>query len=177
MIDFFTRFGTRMSKVMSATVTATRFGAICRTAVIASCAVLPPVSSGWANGISQWDGAEKWVGHQPSESLSAEAGTFFDLPAIAEQLPRMLTPIKRARFDSYSQTSRVERVGHFLVTTRCKAGDCEANNAVVILDMNSKNIWFVLHANEEQEVHRCWIGTAQYQVLPQVLQASFTTDE
>jgi len=92
---------------------------------------------------------------------------------VAEQLPRLLTPIKRAVFDSYLQTGPVQQVDHFLVVAKCKAGDCASGNATIILDMNSRNIWFVLNVNENQEVQRCWSGTAQYSALPPALQTSF----
>jgi hypothetical protein len=175
MNNFFSRFGAFASAAVSPTAARGR-ASIAQAALIAGCAVLAPVSSVWASGTSQWDGAERWVGHQASESLSPHDGTFFDLPAVAETLPRMLTPAKRASFDSDQLTTKVERVDHYLVTSKCRSEDCTGDKATVILDMNSKNIWYVIRANDDQEVQRCWIGTARYQTLPPVLQASFTSD-
>ncbi len=176
MNNFFSRFGAFVSDTISSATAKPRRASMARVAVIVGCTVLAPVSSVWANGISQWDGAERWVGHQPTEALSPDGGTFFDLPAVAETLPRMLTPAKRASFDSDQVTSKVERVGHYLVATKCNAQDCSGDKATVILDTDSKNIWYVIKANADQEVHLCWIGSARYQTLPPVLQASFTSE-
>jgi hypothetical protein len=123
-----------------------------------------------------WGGAERWVGHSPDEALGAGKTTLFDLPEIADALPRMLTPLKRARFVSYSQAEKVMQVGQFLVITKCDPRDCEGGSAVVIIDTRSANIWFVLKANDAQDVSRCWIGTENYRVLPGALQSLFNVD-
>jgi hypothetical protein len=151
----------------------TRLTALLRALGVACCTSLVAAGPGWAASSSPWGGAEKWVGHPPSAALSADGGSFFDLPEIAAQLPRLLTPGKRAAFESYLPAGSVQRVDHFLVVSRCQAGDCAAGTATLILDTASRNIWFVLRVSTNEEVQHCWAGTAQYSGLPPALQAPF----
>jgi hypothetical protein len=125
---------------------------------------------------SPWGAAERWIGHNPSETLTSDRATFFDLPAISQLLPRLLTPVRLARFASYHQSDKVAQVDHFLVARKCKDGGCGTGSITMILDQSSKNMWLVMKENDGQEFSRCWTGTTQYQVLPGALQAAFNSD-
>ncbi len=127
-------------------------------------------------GASIWDGAERWVGHHPTDRVGGEDGTLFDLPRVAGELPRMLTTGRRATFESYVQSDPVQRVEHYLLVRRCKPHDCLGGSVTVIMDTERPDMWIVFKAHDSQELSRCWIGTAKYDRLPQPLKASFTPE-
>lgn len=137
--------------------------------------LLASTSAHAGTNASVWDGAERWVGHHPTDRVGDD-GTLFDLPHVAGELPRMLTTGRRATFDSYVQSDPVQRVDHYLLVHRCKLNDCRGGSVTVIMDTERQDMWIVFKAHDRQEVSRCWIGTAKYDRLPQPLQASFTPE-
>jgi len=135
----------------------------CQIGVVA--AVLVSAHTLVANEPS-WLPLEAWKGHYPSEHLTGSLD-FFSTDVIKGALSRILDKQDIELLGgTYEVETPIEQQGDVLIVSKCKPHDCPAENATMVVDITSRQVWVSFFERTPTRVSvRCY-GTEDLDALP-----------
>jgi hypothetical protein len=111
-----------------------------------------------ARAADDWDDAAHWVGKYPADALPAHAGGLLGLKGIRVALDAILPRPERALLARFAVEMPVQQSAHYLLLRKCMPHNCPADRAVVVVDLQSHQVWAVFFSRTGQRVATRWYG-------------------
>jgi hypothetical protein len=111
-----------------------------------------------ARAADDWDDAARWVGKYPADALPTHAGGLLGLKGIRAALDAILPKPERALLNKLAVETPVQQSGSYLLLRKCMPHNCPADMAVVVVDLQSRQVWAVFFSRAGQRVATRWYG-------------------
>jgi len=105
-----------------------------------------------------WDAAASWVGKYPSDAQAGHASGLLGLKGIRAALDAILPKPERALLAKLDVETPVKRSGDYLLLRKCMPRNCPGDMAVVVVDLQSRQVWAVFFSRASQRVATRWYG-------------------
>lgn len=123
-------------------------------------------------GSSGWGDLSSWKDAYPVRNEGERREAILKGTAVSAALGRMLAPVDVQKISSYTVIGKNAFVDGYLIVSQCNPHDCGSENAVVVLEQNSDNLWVRLNAVSDRAVSTRWYGNhSGFQQLPDSVRA------
>ena len=111
-----------------------------------------------ARAADDWDDAARWVGKYPADALPGHAGGLLGLTGIRAALDTILPKPERALLARLAVETPVQQSANYLLLRKCMPRNCPSDMAVVVVDVQSHQVWAVFFSRTGQRVATRWYG-------------------